>query len=373
MSASELSEHLRHITDKSKIAGYRQALREVTPPGGVVLDLGAGTGLLGLLALEAGASRVYAVEERPILRLAAEVASRNKYVGEYIPVRGLSLDADLPELVDVIVCDQIGGFIYDAGVLEYFCDARRFLRPGGVFVPSAFEARLTPVGGDELARNVEGWSSPAALDFGPFQAIAANSEFRVSAPLNAPLGPDRIISSMVSDDARPFGGTRRLDIDQPGELCGLLGTFVARMSPSVELTNAPWGRRAFDRWQNLYPLPATVAVSRGDFVTVDVHVSPKLRVVRWQGAAHTSRGTQIACFDQSTFFGAILDPDDIMCSNDGWMPEPHDRVSIARRVLDLVDGTKTVGEIATAVVSEFPGKFRSPRRAADFVRSVIPR
>ena len=58
MSQSELAEHQGYLADERKIAAYRAALAEVVEPGDTVLDLGAGSGLLGYLACEAGAGTV---------------------------------------------------------------------------------------------------------------------------------------------------------------------------------------------------------------------------------------------------------------------------------------------------------------------------
>ncbi len=43
------------LDDQIRMAAYKNAIQEVVKPGMVVLDLGTGTGILGLWALQAGA------------------------------------------------------------------------------------------------------------------------------------------------------------------------------------------------------------------------------------------------------------------------------------------------------------------------------
>ena len=79
VSYRELSEHGGYVSDAVKIEAYRRALTNLIRPDDVVIDMGCGTGLLGLLALEAGAAKVIAVDSGPIIELARETYEANGF------------------------------------------------------------------------------------------------------------------------------------------------------------------------------------------------------------------------------------------------------------------------------------------------------
>ena len=109
--------------------------------GDIVLDVGAGSGILSVFAARAGAARVYAVEETSVAVLAQEVAAENG-VGEIVHViHGDVLDVEPPERVDVVVSEWLGGFGIDEGMLVPVISARdRWLKPGGVMIPASVTA-----------------------------------------------------------------------------------------------------------------------------------------------------------------------------------------------------------------------------------------
>src|SRR5437870_11229737 len=65
------------IADRVRMEAYMQALRSAVRPGGVVVDIGTGTGIFALLACRFGARRVYAIEPNDAIQVAREIARAN--------------------------------------------------------------------------------------------------------------------------------------------------------------------------------------------------------------------------------------------------------------------------------------------------------
>ena len=109
-------EHGGYVSDAVKIDAYRRALGNLIRPDDVVIDMGCGSGLLGLLALEAGAARLIAVDSGPILELARETFERNGFGDRVEYHRMHSSELTLATPADVLVYDQVGGFAHEVGL-----------------------------------------------------------------------------------------------------------------------------------------------------------------------------------------------------------------------------------------------------------------
>jgi predicted RNA methylase len=162
-----LDEHREYLLDQARISAFRRAITEVVRPGDVVLDLGSGTGILGLFALKAGASRVYAIDGSGLTQLEREIFADNGFADRAVCIKGLSTRVDIPEKTDVIVGDLIGRFGIDGGLVEYFADAhRRMARPGALAVPSSVHLYVAPVEAPATWAEINFWKEvPAGFNF----------------------------------------------------------------------------------------------------------------------------------------------------------------------------------------------------------------
>src|SRR5215213_6400273 len=96
------------IADAPRMDGYAAALEATVRPGSVVLDIGAGTGIMALLACRLGARRVYAVDPGDAIHLARAAARAAGFADRIEFIQGLSTDVELPEPADVMVSDLRG-------------------------------------------------------------------------------------------------------------------------------------------------------------------------------------------------------------------------------------------------------------------------
>src|SRR5262245_24671006 len=124
--------------DVRRNAAYHEALARVVGPESVVLDLGAGTGIHGLMAARLGAKRVYLVEPEDIISVAGEIARANGLDRVVRCLQGRIEEIELPEPVDVIVSVLTGNCLLTEDLLPSLVDARnRMLKPGGCLIPCA--------------------------------------------------------------------------------------------------------------------------------------------------------------------------------------------------------------------------------------------
>jgi protein arginine N-methyltransferase 1 len=373
-----IDEHRIYLGDKHRVAAFVRAVSSVVKSGQTVLDLAAGSGIMGLLACRAGAGRVYSIEMGGMVAVAREVARANAFGDRIVFIKGHSTHVDLPEKVDVVVADQIGNFGFNAGVIEYFADARRrFLKPEGVTIPLRMDLVLAPVEAPDFYGQVEFWNtSPAGFDFRSTRVMAANTGYQVNLPAESVCGDAVVIASVDLNHAttEPFHGEATAMIRRSGTMHGLGGWFTAELAAGIFMTNSPLSPERIERRQVYFPIDRAVQVVEGDSVQLRMTVRPADSIVNWNvDVLDGCSGAKKGAFRHSTWKGMLLPSEDLTRTQPGFKPKLIPRGEGRRTVVNLCDGMRTLTEIEDEVFRLHPHLFRNREEASLFVAEVVTR
>lgn len=238
--------HHNILRDLARNSAYRAALETVVRPGDRVLDIGAGSGLLSMIAARAGAAQVTACEVNPgVADAAVRTVAHNGFADRITIVPRYSteveLERDLGGRVDVIVQEVIAHDMLCEGVLPALADAvPRFLKPGGRVVPERAQLRVAlaywPHAKARALDDVEGF------DLAPFGTLA---RYPLEATSNDPtiaLRSDVVdLFSWDLASGGPYGPGRTsttLDVRE-GEANGVIQWIHIDLVEGVTYENAP--------------------------------------------------------------------------------------------------------------------------------------
>ena len=173
------------LKDEARTFAFRDAIRAVIRPGDVVVDVGAGSGILSFFAAEAGAAKVYAVEIDPVSAAALRQSIQlNPAIADRVcVVEGDAAVVELPRPADVVVAE-----IIETGLLdEQQVPVLNALRRRGVIsertrlVPAGYETTLQLVTADHryygfvIAAPKHEWPFYTGLGWHP-TAVTAGSD-----------------------------------------------------------------------------------------------------------------------------------------------------------------------------------------------------
>ena len=289
---AEFEVHRTMIRDRVRTEAFRRAIDSAVRPGDIVLDVGAGSGILSLFAARAGAARVYAVEQTSVAVLAQQLATANGVAEVVRVIQGDVTEVELPEPVDVIVSEWLGGFGIDEGMLVPVITARdRWLKPGGVMIPDSVTAWVALVHDRYLGEAVEFLrDNPYGLDLGDLvektvNEIVYSGGFRHLAAGDRRSEPARLWTTnagliRLEEAQAPHEARGLLPVHEHGTANALALWFSAGLAPGISLSVGPgdppthWG-------MTTAPLRAPVELTPGISVRVKVRTAPARPVGTW--------------------------------------------------------------------------------------------
>lgn len=334
-----LEYHQRMLADPHRVDAYDRALRRLVRPGARVLDAGAGTGILAMLAARAGAGRVTAVESMPIAELARTLVAHNGLHDRVTVVReDLRTLRPLHE-VDVIVSDCLGRFLVDDHMLDAMQAAFAWLAPGGVVIPAEVTLVVAPVVVQHFPA-VDGFSRPLlGVDLGPAEHLAEHAAWGGAFSSAALLAPPQDFATWVLPGRAPrFDRELAFTFTRAGRLRGLAGWFRATLAPGVTLETAP---EIETHWQQMFlPLPAT-GVGLGDRLEVRLFLEDGAPGPLWARTGHVITRDGARPFERRA--GADTAP-----SMPRWRTTQGAAGTSAAELDGLGAGAWTNGDLATA-------------------------
>jgi protein arginine N-methyltransferase 1 len=370
-----LDEHREYLIDRARVSAFERAITEVIRPGDVVLDLGSGTGILGLFALKAGAARVYAIDGSGLTQLEREIFAANGFADRVVCIKGLSTRIELPEKVDVIVGDLIGRFGFDGGLIEFYADARRRMAAANVrTVPSRVDLYVAPVEAPQTRAEIDFWKqAPAGFNFDSAFRMALNTGHPVKYQPQQILGkPEAIVSIDVArGEVAPLEGSAISAVSRTGTMHGVAGWFEARLSPSVTMSNSPLCADVINRRAVFFPIDPPVRVEAGDSASVRMRILPAETMVNWRVDVNDRAGRRRGKSALSTFGGMLLCPEDLAKSRPDYVPRLSAWGEARRLVVNLCDGKRSVAQIENELYERHRELFTSRAEASAFVHEVM--
>ncbi|GKT23229.1 Protein arginine N-methyltransferase like protein [Aduncisulcus paluster] len=134
--------HSEMIEDPARTTAYLRAINSIDIEGRSVLDVGSGSSILSMFAVQAGARVAVGVEASDVVDIARKIIRHNEFEDDVVVVRGYLEDIPPPQILkyskygfDVIMSEWMGFGLFFEGMLSTVIKARNRYSVGKVKAP----------------------------------------------------------------------------------------------------------------------------------------------------------------------------------------------------------------------------------------------
>lgn len=293
-SYSKLGTHREMLEDKARTEAFRDAIFR-TCQDKVVLEVGCGTGILSAFAVQAGARRVIAVEEDPVMASCArEIIQSNGFASVACVLEGRIeelagvVDAELgSQRVDVLVSEWMGFMLVCEDMFQSVAFARdRWLAEDGIVIPTECKVFLAPFSHPALIERMTGYwgSKPYGVDLSVLALPALDQH--LAQPVIDILPSEHVLArpccifyldcrTAPGDAVQQHNVDFDFDLESAGELHGLAAWFTCDLLPGLTFSTGP--EATATHWEQTLLFIDPVAEASGMEVQAGDQVSGEFR------------------------------------------------------------------------------------------------
>ncbi|KAJ6698918.1 PROTEIN ARGININE N-METHYLTRANSFERASE [Salix purpurea] len=249
----------------------------------IVLDVGAGTGILSLFCAKAGAAHVYAVECSHIANMAKEIVESNGYSNVITVLKGKIEEIELPVAkVDIIISEWMGYFLLFENMLNSVLYTRdKWLANDGIVLPDKASLYLTAIEDAEYKEDkIEFWNNVYGFDMTCIKKQAMGEPLvdtvdQNQIVTNCQLLKTMDISKMASGDTS-FTVPFKLVAERDDYIHALVAYFDVSFTKCHKLMGFSTGPRSrATHWkQTVLYLEDVLTICQGEALTGSMTVAP---------------------------------------------------------------------------------------------------
>lgn len=369
------------IVDVERFTAYQKAIASAVRPGDAVAEIGCGPGVFSLLACQAGARRVYAIDSAPVVEIGRQLAAANGFSGRIEFIQNDSRKTSLPERVNVIISDVRGAVPLFDHAISIIEDARkRFLTDGGMLIPQRDTLKAAII------------EAPAQYEriISPWRTVVPHLPLDLSAPLDLVVNqeyyhlyfrPEQLLTEpqswCVLDYQRGASKNGAAELHfrttRSGIGHGICIWFEAELLPDFGYSTGPGTSTRGISGQLFLPWPEPTPLVEGQAVDVALHADLVRNdyVWRWESKID-SVGRLARHFRQSSLQGANFTLPSLRRQAADFVPALSEEGHADRWLLQAMDGKTSLQRIAESAAQTFPDIFprweNALRRAAELAK-----
>lgn len=280
---SSLNVQKNMLQDEVRNRAFKEAIFRSVKKDDVVIDLGTGTGILAIWAAQAGAKKVYAIEETDVADVAEAVIKENGFEDVITVLKANSSEVTLPEQGDLLIAELVGHFLFEEGIVEAIADVRNvLLKPRARIIPSSAKVFVAPVELSHEFDEISYWDTWENPTLSQIRKRAANSAYVETVGAQSMLA-ESVELFRVDFKRGELGLLKtnvRFECHRDGRLDGVAGWFQLDLGKDVFLATSPCGEAT--HWQQcVFPMENPVQVQEGERLSFVMAIEPFAQGCKW--------------------------------------------------------------------------------------------